>query len=209
MNEMAGLWALIPVGVKLLTLIMAGTAATGVARLIRIVCRISRTSHAKAPIRQIENRELTAENLAIYALTNRTAGTAQEWFTKTETERGRPVARRMLRQVESRFLFLCETCYLDLKSARRASTFVFLLSLFTIAYGAWPTWVYNCALSDNSPPGACVLRSALALVAIVSFGLFLSAVLYALTGMAASRLDGRMVVWSYFFRSAKDALNDE
>jgi hypothetical protein len=204
MNGTGWFWVFMPSEVRLLILCMAATALLSAIRLLRIGVRISFQRGGTALRKRIESGEITADNLARFALSNRAARASQEWFRKAEALNGRPAAQRVLRETESRFLYFCDMCYAALKSARRASVLILLVSLFTMTYGAWPSYFYNCALSDNSPANQCLIRSIASLLEATAFGLSLSIVLYALAGFIASKLDRRIAEWNYFFRCRKD-----
>jgi hypothetical protein len=121
---------------------------------------------------------------------------------------GEEQAVYVLRLAESRFLYLWEGCYADVKSARRASLLAFMLSLVMGVYAA-PSIYFRCSNDSNVLGSTCLLLTVWYALVLLALGWSCCTVLYFASSFFERKLAYRRTCWKYFCSRLRNELSHE
>jgi hypothetical protein len=197
---LTGFWGMQPLIVRILLLFLFITAAIALARFVRLARRLCSYSDGQLLLENIARGVVDPDVLAKYALSNRVPRNAG---TTAKPPTGPIAAGNALGVAEREFLNLCDICFVDVESTKRAAWLTFLLSLMTVAFGAAPVYMLNCNNSRLSG-WLCLFESADQLLKTFGVELSICALLYCVSGFFEQRLSTRRASWKYFFCGLKE-----
>jgi hypothetical protein len=103
----------------------------------------------------------------------------------------------------SRFAYFCERCDSDVGSTKRASLLAFVLSLVTVAYGAFPMYA-ACFNNSNRTGYSCLFWTVERLLVLLAVGWSCCALLFFVASFFERTLTDRRISWRYFCSGLKD-----
>ena len=196
MIDTQSFWIQLPINVKALVISAVAVAILGAASIVRVARVLCFNLGKPVSLDHIIRAEVDSDTVASLALQGRVpTATMLELFSESARS---PLATTLnLSTIEATFDYLLERCYSDLNSVRRACALITLISFFTITYGFFPLYAFNCFLSADYPGTRCLVNSVFVLGRAVSFELASSIVLYVSAMFLEERLN-RKSAWRSF-----------
>jgi hypothetical protein len=212
MNAVHSLWAIQSDSVRLIILCLVATAAIPLARFVRLAHRLYRNPGAPLGREDVLKGAVAPDILAGSALANwalcKTMASRPATSGPPTGRASQEQVRRILREAEIAFLYLWDSCYADVKSARRASVVTLLLSMVMVTYGE--SAVYSDCFDNGIRTGyACMFLTVEQLLHLLAFGLSLCTLLYLVSSCFRRTLAMRKASWDYFCARLRDELSRE
>jgi hypothetical protein len=205
-------WVREPLIVKVFLVSMFVVVAIAIVLLARLAGRLYRHSGGGISREDIVTGKVEPEVFAAYALANKAPNPASRTeSSKIESSTDRVAANAVLysvRAVERSFIYLYESSDAEIESIKRVSALIFLLSLMMVAFGATPTYLWNCN-NNNLPELLCLFGAVDQLLDTLALGLSLSAILHLVSGVFERTLNVRRAGWKYFLGTLKSELSDQ
>jgi hypothetical protein len=197
---------------KLIDLWLLAVVFISAVRFVRLAWRLYRRSGGSVLPDAVVRGAVDPDRLARSALANglryeTVAHQSMDTDSSAQTIAGKGVFST-LRAAEDAFLHLSEECCADVKSAKRASVLILLLSFAIVSYGVYPAFNWFCGES-NRTMSECLQLMALQQFYELGFGLLLCAMVYMVAGFFERVLDDRRASWKFFCARLKDETSVE
>jgi hypothetical protein len=212
MRTLFRLWQEHSGAAKLIDLWLLAVVFVSVMRFVRLAWRFYRRSGGPILPEAVVRGAVDPDRLARSALANRLryeniAQRRKDTESSAQTATGKQVFST-LRAAENTFLYFSERCCADVKSAKRASVLVLLLSLAIVSYGVYPAFDLWCAESHNTM-SECLQLTALQQSYELGLGLLLCAMVYMVAGFFERVLADRRASWRFFCARLKNETSVE